>query len=105
MKKLALLMILALTGPAFAQTRTVRQTATTYGARLNADAEPAALNQNRLNSRLDTRVNNRLSLRIERFRVATTQGLAQAYAAPTDDGSRRAPPTPVPVPQDDEPGR
>ncbi|WP_203310506.1 hypothetical protein [Sphingomonas beigongshangi] len=57
--------------PAAAQTtRTARDTATAYGARLTTPGDPTKpLNQRRVNNRLDNRISNRLSLRIERYRV------------------------------------
>ncbi|WP_298808771.1 hypothetical protein [uncultured Sphingomonas sp.] len=55
-----------------AQTRSVRDTATAYGARLNAKGEPANLNPNRINNRVNSRLDTRLSLRIERYRPDST---------------------------------
>ena len=89
-----------------AQTRTARQTATAYGARLNAKAEPQALNQARWNNRINSRLDTRIGLRIERFRVGSAADPVAAYKAPTDDRSRAAtivtppaPPTDLDQPQ------
>ena len=74
-----------------AQSRSVRETATTYGARLNANAEPENLNHARVNNRVNSRLDTRLSLRIERFRAGDVENPTAAYRAPNDDRSRAAP--------------
>lgn len=67
-----------------AQTRSVRDTATAYGARLNAKGEPANLNPNRINNRLD----RRLSLRVERYRPQNTNDPATAFDVQPTDNAR-----------------
>lgn len=71
-----------------AQTRTVRDTATAYGARLNAKGEPAGLNPNRINNRVNSRIDARLSLRIERYRPDSTTNPAATYAVRPTDNAR-----------------
>lgn len=105
MKQIVSLAALIAAIPVSAQTRTVRQTATAYGARLNANAEPQGLNEARWNNRVDTRLNTRLGLRIERFRVGPQADPAAAFKAPVDDRSRTAPAVAPPSPpaNQDEP--
>jgi len=74
-----------------AQTRSVRQAATTYGARLTAKGQPANLNENRINNRVISRIDIRLSLRIERYRPESSSNPTAAYQKPLDDRSRTAP--------------
>lgn len=62
-----------------AQTRSVRDTATAYGARLNAKGLPADFNERRVNSRIASRVDTRLSLRVERYRPGSTNNPSSAY--------------------------
>jgi hypothetical protein len=71
-----------------AQTHTVRDTATAYGARLNAKGEPAGLNPNRINSRANNRVETRLSLRIERYRPDSITYPATTYSVQPTDNAR-----------------
>jgi hypothetical protein len=80
-----------LASPAPGQTRSVRDTETAYGARLNAKGLPANTNQTRANSRIDSRINNRLALRIERYRPDNTDNPTAALQAAQDDKSRSAP--------------
>jgi hypothetical protein len=69
-----------------AQTRSARDTATAYGARLSAKGEPANLNPNRINNRVNTRLDTRLSLRVERYRPQNTIDPAAAFAVrPIED--------------------
>ena len=97
MKALSSLFVVAavltnlLASPAPGQTRSVRDTATAYGARLNAKGLPANTNQNRSSSRVDSRINNRLALRIERYRPDNTDNPTAALRAAQDDKSRSAP--------------
>lgn len=74
-----------------AQTRTAREAATTYGARLTAKGQPANLNENRINNRVISRIDSRISLRIERYRPDITNNPTAAYQRPLDDQSRAAP--------------
>jgi hypothetical protein len=74
-----------------AQSRSVRNTATTYGARLNSEGLPANLNKARVNNRIETRINNRLSLRIERYRPDSANNPTAAFQATPNDNSRTAP--------------
>lgn len=83
----------ALLGPVavLAQTRSVRDTATAYGARLNAKGLPASINPARINNRISSRLDNRLSLRIERYRPEASANPTAAFqATTTDDKSRTA---------------
>jgi hypothetical protein len=82
-----------------AQTRSLRDTATAYGARLNARGQPANLNQNRLNNRISSRVDSRLELRIERYRPDNTNNPTAAFEVAKDDKSRAAPVTAPPPEQ------
>lgn len=86
---------------ASAQTRSVRDTATAYGARLNAKGLPADKNPNRVNSRVDSRINNRLALRVERYRPDNTDNPTAAFQAAQTDKSRTAPVIALPSPHDD----
>lgn len=91
--------VLILSHPIQAQTRGVRDTATAYGARLNGKGEPANLNKNRLNDRLDSRIENRLSLRIERYRIDSIKDPTAAFEVATDDRSRLVPTDIAPMPR------
>lgn len=73
---------------AAAQTRTVRDTATAYGARLNAKGEPANLNPARINNRINSRLDTRLSLRIERYRPDSVADPTAAFAVKSTDNAR-----------------
>lgn len=86
--------------PVTAQTRSVRDTATAYGARLDARGVPANLNPNRVNSRINSRIDKRLALRIERYRPNSTANPTAAFAAPQDDRSRTAPVIALPASAD-----
>jgi hypothetical protein len=74
-----------------AQTRSVRDTATAYGARLNAKGQPADANPARINNRIASRIDSRLALRIERYRPEAASDPAAAFRTTTDDKSRTAP--------------
>lgn len=76
-------------GKASAQSRTIRGTATAYGARLNARGEVQNLNPARINNRVNNRVSNRIRLRIERFVPDDSLNPTSAYRVPIDDGVRR----------------
>lgn len=82
-----------------AQTHSVRDTVTAYGARLNAKGQPVGLNPRRITSRIAGRVDNRLSLRIERYRIDNVNNPTAAFEAVPDDHSRAFPIVAVP-PQD-----
>lgn len=87
---------------AHAQTTTsVKSTRDAYGVRLDAKAQPNDVNAARVNSRVD----NRLSLRLERYRVGQTADPTVGYRVRTDDGARTAPIMPTTQPRDDEPQR
>ncbi len=73
---------------AHAQTRSARDTATAYGARLDAKGAPATLNPNRINSRIASRIDTRLSLRIERYRPGSVEDPAAAFVTQPSDNSR-----------------
>ncbi len=74
--------------PASAQTRSARDTATAYGARLNAKGEPANLNPSRINDRVNSRLDTRLSLRVERYRPDNTNDPTAAFAVHPADNAR-----------------
>lgn len=83
--------------PAAAQIRSVRDTATAYGARLDAKGWPANNNSDRIDNRIGSRINNRLSLRVERYRPDSTENPTAVFLMTQDDKSRTAPviaPTP-----------
>ena len=73
---------------AVAQTRTARDTATAYGARLDAKGEPAGLNQNRNNNRINSRLETRLRLRIERYQPDSMADPTAAFATQVTDNAR-----------------
>ena len=98
----ALVLAAAVVPAAIAQTRSVRDTATAYGARLDSQGQPTNLNQNRLNSRINNRIDNRLSLRIERYRPDATTNPTAAFTAAPNDKSRVSPLVTPPV-SDDSP--
>ena len=83
--------MLVLPVPSMAQTRTVRDTTTAYGARLNAKGQPANLNPARINGRIPSRIDTRLALRVERYRPDATDNPTAAFQTTTDDKSRIAP--------------
>ncbi|WP_174298513.1 hypothetical protein [Sphingomonas bacterium] len=97
---IGIVMVAVLAGPASGQTRTVRDTATAYGARLNATGVPANTNALRLNDRTNSRIENRLSLRIERYQPDATANPTAAYKTAQSDNVRAAPII-APVPQDE----
>lgn len=97
----------ALLGPVtvLTQTRSVRDTATAYGARLDAKGLPANTNPARINNRIPSRLDNRLSLRIERYRPEASANPTAAFqAATTEDKSRTAPVIAPPQPIDPDAG-
>ena len=71
-----------------AQMHSARDTATAYGARLNAKGEPANLNPSRINNRVSNRLETRLSLRVERYRPNSTNDPAAAFAVRSTDSVR-----------------
>ena len=97
-KKVILVLIsLCANSPSMAQTRTARDTATAYGARLTGKGQPENLNESRVNDRVDSRIDNRLRLRIERYRPDSNNPTI-AFQDLQDDQSYIAP-NPVPVQQ------
>lgn len=100
MKRLILMATVTLTisTAGQAQTGSVREAATTYGARLTAKGQPANLNESRINSRVISRIDSRLSLRIERYRPESSSNPTAAYQKTWDDQSRAAPRI-KPIPQ------
>jgi hypothetical protein len=80
--------VLFFAAPAAAQTRTARNTATAYGARLDAKGEPAGLNEKRVNNRINSRLDTRLSLRIERYRPDNVIDPIAAFATQVIDNAR-----------------
>lgn len=65
-------LLLLTAGTGAAQTTSVQSTVEAYGARLNNPSEPTKpLNARRYNNRIDSRLDNRISLRIERFRIGS----------------------------------
>lgn len=70
--------------PIEAQVRSTQDAATAYGARLAAPDATATVNQNRVNSR----INNRLSLRIERYRPDSVANPTAVFRSTQDDGTR-----------------
>lgn len=87
---------LCVAASAVAQTRTVRDTATAYGARLDAKGEPADLNQNRYNNRINSRLDTRVKLRIERYRLDSVNDPTATFAAKITDNSRAGVETTMP---------
>ena len=80
--------VLCLATAAVAQTRTAHDTATAYGARLDATGEPAGLNQNRNNNRINSRLETRLRLRIERYQPNSMADATAAFATQVNDNAR-----------------
>ena len=76
---------------ASAQVRSVREAATTYGARLDRQEISGNANQHRINNRAASRINNRLSLRLERYRPDITSNPTDTFATMQSDGSRISP--------------
>ena len=95
MKVLAMMAIFGMgtstVADAVAQTRSIRNAATAYGARLDARGRPANINPNRINNRIDSRIENRLALRIERYRVDSTDNPTALFSTKQDDKSRSVP--------------
>lgn len=89
---LIVIMVMVMAGAsmsvAHAQTRGVRDTATAYSARLNAKDSPATLNPNRINSRVASRIDTRLSLRVERYHPGSVEDPAAAFATRPNDNAR-----------------
>lgn len=76
--------VLPMASAAGAQTRSVRDTTTAYGARLDAKGTPVETNRTRIDSRLRSRIDNRLSLRLERYRPDTARDPAAAFRVNPD---------------------
>lgn len=87
----ALVFLIGVASPGVAQTRTVRETATAYGARLTARNEPADANALRINNRVRSRIENRISLRIERYKPGNEADPTAAFSRTPTDGTRAAP--------------
>jgi hypothetical protein len=83
--------IVLFSGTANAQTQSVRDTATAYGARLNAKGEPANLNPNRINNRVAGRLDTRLGLRIERYRPDSAVDPTAAFVIRATDPAKISP--------------
>lgn len=98
---LAIVVGIVAASPGIAQTSGVRDTATAYGARLTAKGLPAAYNRPRINNRIVNRIDTRLGLRIERYRVDSSSDPTATLRGQPDDGTRTtpviAPPPPVEV--------
>lgn len=89
-----------------AQTRSIRDTATAYGARLNAKGQPANLNPARINSRIASRIDSRINLRIERYRPEATADPGTAFRSTMVDKTQKAQVIAPPQQQDiDDNGR
>ena len=81
-----------------AQSRTMRDIATAYGARLNAKGEPANLNPSRINNRVNSRLDWRLSVRVERYRPNSFSDPAAAFAVqPMNNAQVRPETAPSPL--------
>lgn len=78
-------------GSSVAQTHSVRDTATAYGARLNAKGQPSNLNPARINNRVASRIDNRINLRIERYRPEAAADPGAAFRTTMVDKTRTAP--------------
>ena len=92
--------VVVVSGSGVAQTRSVRDTATAYGARLNAKGQPANINPARINSRVASRIDNRLNLRIERYRPEATADPGAAFRTTMNDKTRATPVIAPPQQQD-----
>lgn len=95
---LALCTTMPSTTSASGQARSMRDTATAYGARLNVRGQPANLNPARISSRIPSRIDSRLALRLERYRPNASDNPTAAFRIPTNDKSRTAATLPQPQP-------
>lgn len=68
-----------------AQTTSTRDTATVYGARLTAKALPAGLDRRRTSNRVINWIDNRLSLRIDRYSPSNTNNSTAAFQTQQTD--------------------
>ncbi len=86
-------MVLTVFAPALglAQTHSAHDTATAYGTRLNAKGQPADRNPAHINNRIASRIDNRLDLRIERYRPEATGDPGAAFRTTVNDKSRTVP--------------
>ncbi|MCM3681444.1 MULTISPECIES: hypothetical protein [Sphingomonas] len=87
----AIFLALIAVGSADAQTRSTRDTAMAYGARLTADAATVPVNRHRVNNRLSNRLDNRISLRIERYAPTVAADPGAAFTMSRDDGTHANP--------------
>lgn len=83
--------MLILPASGLSQTRSRRDAVTAYGGRLNAKGQSADLNSARINNRIPSRIDTRLNLRIERYYPDATQNPTAAFQTNNDDKSRTAP--------------
>ncbi len=83
--------IVVASGSSIAQTRSVRDTTTAYGARLNAKGQPANLNRARINNRVASRIDSRIDLRIERYRPEAAADPGAAFGTTMNDKTRITP--------------
>ncbi|WP_153003036.1 hypothetical protein [Sphingomonas sanguinis] len=89
------LLVLLCAVPAGAQsTQTAQDTATAYGARLTIPGNPTKpLNTKRINNRVESRISNRIALRIEKYRVGSSAdplATVRQNATPVTDSYARA---------------
>ncbi|WP_374943842.1 hypothetical protein [Sphingomonas sp.] len=82
--------LIVLGTPVAGQTRTAADTVTAYGTRLNAETQPSGINTRRVNNRIAGRIDGRLGLRIERYRLESATDPTAAYRVTRTDNSREA---------------
>lgn len=94
----------AIAAPGVAQTAsTARGTREVYGARLTpVGPNDAVINDRRAVKRLDTRIQSRLSTRIERYRVGNTDDPLAVQKAQTRDNTEALRERVQPIPQDQD---
>lgn len=76
--------------PGNAQTRSTKETARAYGARLTADSVAGASNSLRVNNRVSSRIENRINLRIQRYNATRAADPGATFSISRDDGTQRS---------------
>lgn len=75
--------------PGDAQTRSTKETAKAYGARLTADSVAGASNPLRVSNRVSSRIENRINLRIQRYNATRAADPGATFSVSRDDGTQR----------------
>lgn len=77
--------------PVDAQTRSTKETARAYGARITADSVAGTSNPLRVNNRVSGRIENRINLRIQRYNATRGADPGATFSVSRDDGTQRNP--------------